>query len=148
MVTDNTLGNCNNNYWQWERLNLCSLVQADLIWKLDIVCTVQNVCNKQYISSWCAMEHHKEKQVYVHGFHIVYLVLKLFKLFTVHLFINKQYPCFKHITKQKIYNKSITGLHPQSSCHFAWQPSAQVSQTPWSSYLSHIIAVTMYADEY
>jgi hypothetical protein len=34
----------------------------------------------------------------------------------------------------------IAGLHPQTPSHFAWQPSAWVSQTLRPSYLSHMIA--------
>ena len=42
----------------------------------------------------------------------------------------------------------ITGLHPQSPCHFTQQVSVWVSQNIWSSYLSHMIAATIQADKY
>jgi len=36
----------------------------------------------------------------------------------------------------------VAGLYPQSPSHFAWQPSARVSQTLQSSYLIHTNAAT------
>jgi hypothetical protein len=33
----------------------------------------------------------------------------------------------------------IVGLHPQSPCHFAWQPSALVLCMLQPSYLSHMM---------
>ena len=42
----------------------------------------------------------------------------------------------------KLHTAVIPQLHPQSLCHFAWQPSACVSQTLRSSYLNHVIAST------
>ena len=40
------------------------------------------------------------------------------------------------------------GLPPQSYHHFAWKPSARVSQTIRPFYLSHMIAAVMSTDEY
>jgi hypothetical protein len=39
-------------------------------------------------------------------------------------------------------------LHPQSPRHFAWQPSARVSQTLRSSYPSHMTAAATSADQH
>ena len=43
---------------------------------------------------------------------------------------------------------STAGLHPQRSRHFAWQPSARVSQYLQPFYLSHMIAAAASADQY
>ena len=42
--------------------------------------------------------------------------------------------------RQKAYRRSIAGLCPQSTRHFAWQPAVRVSQTLRPSYLSHMTA--------
>jgi len=40
------------------------------------------------------------------------------------------------------FNMGIAELHPQRNRHFAWQSSAQVSQTLRTSYFSHVTAAT------
>jgi hypothetical protein len=42
-----------------------------------------------------------------------------------------------------LFQTCIAVLHPQNPHHFAWQPSAPVSQSLWSSYLSHKMATTI-----
>jgi hypothetical protein len=42
----------------------------------------------------------------------------------------------------------VAGVHPESSCHFAWQPSVPVSQILRPYYLSMIIASATSTDEY
>jgi len=52
----------------------------------------------------------------------------------------------KRINQQNKYFLSfccgIAGLHLQSPCHFAWQPSVCVSENVQPIYLSHMIAFT------
>jgi hypothetical protein len=48
-----------------------------------------------------------------------------------------RWPAFTSVT-------GIAGVIPQSPRHFKWQPSAWVSQTLQSSYLSHMTAATMH----
>jgi len=36
--------------------------------------------------------------------------------------------------------EGITGLYSPSPWNFEWRPSALISQTSWSSYLSHMVA--------
>jgi hypothetical protein len=56
---------------------------------------------------------------------------------------------YPRITWQPVHKiKSIVRLRPQSSCHFAQQPSARVSQTLRPSYLSHMTTDATYADQY
>ena len=54
------------------------------------------------------------------------------------------FPLCKSNTKNTFLSWSIHRANPQRPCDFNWQPSAPVSQTVWSSYLSHLIATTMY----
>ena len=77
----------------------------------------------------------------------------------------KTFPHFKHlhwqhktVTASELpasyeYRKTdiyiyIAGLHPRSPCHFAWQPSARVSQTLPPSYPSHVTAAATLSDQY
>jgi len=61
---------------------------------------------------------------------------------------NHQVTTFSHIHENDdiiaelslLLNIPIAVLHPQSPCHFAWQPSAPVSQILQSTYLTHMIA--------
>ena len=42
-----------------------------------------------------------------------------------------------HVRRNLNRHWDIAGLHPQNPRHFEWQPPERVSQTLWSSYLSH-----------
>jgi hypothetical protein len=45
-------------------------------------------------------------------------------------------------------SETVAGFRVQSRRHFAWQPSARVSQTLWPTYLSHMFAAASSADQY
>ena len=49
----------------------------------------------------------------------------------------------KHTPIHGITKLVISGLHPRSPHHFAWQTSARVSHTSHSSYLSHMTTAAM-----